>query len=97
MLLNMTITNQSEDQPLFIRLLTCAGTITPEQVRVLIDQTKAQPSVPLEELLLKGGYVTESEMESLRIAKHLLEQGKVTEAQIRGAMAVNLQLPPEPN
>jgi hypothetical protein len=95
MLLNMDISNQSEEQPLFLRLLI--HVIGPEAVQTIIDQSKQNPSVPLEELLLNGGYVTEIEMKSLRIAKSLLEQGKVTEEQIKSSMAANLQLPPDPN
>ena len=95
-LVNMAISNESEEQPLFLRLLI--HVIGPEGVQSVIDQSKLNPSAPLEELLLKGNYVTDAEMKSLRIARSLLEQGKVTEAQIKGAMTANLQSPPsEPN
>jgi hypothetical protein len=75
-----------ETLPLMIELLKYAQIIGPAEVQALSNQMSIAPEVPVAELILSAGYVTETEMKSLQLAEYLLSQGKITMAQFAVAM-----------
>lgn len=57
---------------MIVRLLEDAQILNPEQVEQLMDVIVREPTVPVEELLLREGYVSARELDSLRLAVNLL-------------------------
>jgi hypothetical protein len=72
--------------PMLIELLKYAQIIGPAEVQALTNQMNIAPEVPLQELILSAGYVTEASMKSLQLAEILLSQDKITMAQFAVAM-----------
>lgn len=72
--------------PMVIELLKYSRIIGPAEVQALTNQMSIAPEVPVTELILSAGYVTESEMKSLQLAEYLLSQEKITMAQFAVAM-----------
>lgn len=72
--------------PTLIELLKYAQIIGPAEVQALSNQMTIAPEVPLSDLVLSAGYVTESELRSLQLAEMLLSQKKITMAQFAVAM-----------
>jgi hypothetical protein len=72
--------------PTLIELLKYAQIIGPAEVQALTNQMSIAPEIPVKELILSAGYVTEQEMNSLWLAETLLSQSKITMAQFAVAM-----------
>ena len=72
--------------PMLIELLKYAQIIGPAEVQALTNQMSIAPEIPVAELILSAGYVTDSEMKSLQLAEVLLSQDKITMAQFAVAM-----------
>jgi hypothetical protein len=72
--------------PRIVQLLREAQIIGPAEVQALIAQMNLAPEIPPERLVLDSGYVTQQEMNSLKLAEHLLEQGKINMAQFQVAI-----------
>lgn len=72
--------------PTLIELLKYAQIIGPAEVQALTNQMNIAPEIPVKELILSAGYVTEQEMNSLWLAETLLSQNKITMAQFAVAM-----------
>ena len=75
-----------EKLPMLVELLKHAQIIGPAEVQALINQKNIAPEIPMQELILSAGYVTDSEMKSLWLAENLLSQEKITLAQFAVAM-----------
>jgi hypothetical protein len=75
-----------ESLPMLIELLKYAQIIQPAEVQALSNQMSIAPEVPVIELILQAGYVTEQEMKSLQLAEYLLMQEKITMPQFAVAM-----------
>ncbi len=72
--------------PKLVQLLKEAQFIGPAEIQALTAQMALAPEIPLERLVLDSGYVTQQEMNSLKLAEMLLEQGKITMAQFQVAI-----------
>lgn len=72
--------------PPLVELLKYAQIIGPAEVQALVNQMQLAPEIPIVDLVLSAGYVTEQEMKSLQLAEFLLSQGKITMAQFAVAM-----------
>jgi hypothetical protein len=72
--------------PRIIQLLREAQIIGPAEVQALIAQMNLAPEIPPERLVLDSGYVTQQEMNSLKLAELLLDQGKINMAQFQVAI-----------
>ncbi len=72
--------------PQLVNLMQQAQIIGPAEVLALTNQTKLAPEIPVEELILSAGYVTDSELKSLQLAEYLFQQGKITMPQFMVAM-----------
>lgn len=72
--------------PTLIELLKYAQIIGPAEVQALSNQMSIAPEIPVKELILSAGYVTDQEMNSLWLAESLLSQSKITMAQFAVAM-----------
>lgn len=72
--------------PMLIELLKAAQIIGSAEVQALTNQMRGFPDVPVADLVLSAGYVTESEMKSLQLAEFLLSQGKIDIGQFCVAM-----------
>jgi hypothetical protein len=72
--------------PMLIELLKAAQIIGSAEVQALTNQMRSFPDVPVADLVLSAGYVTESEMKSLQLAEFLLSQGKIDIGQFCVAM-----------
>jgi hypothetical protein len=55
-------------------------------VQALINQMTLAPEIPVQELILSAGYVTDLELKSLQLAEYLLAQGKINMGQFAVAM-----------
>lgn len=75
-----------EKLPMLIELLKYSNIIGPAEVQALLNQMQIAPEIPLVELILNAGYVTDTEMKSLQLAEYLLNQGKITLPQFAVAM-----------
>ena len=75
-----------ETLPTLIELLKQSQFIGPAEVQALKNQMQLYPDIPVHELVLKAGYVSETEMNSLKLAEQLLSQGKITIGQFCVAM-----------
>jgi len=76
----------AEKLPMLIELLKYGQIIGPAEVQALTNQMTVAPEIPVKELILSAGYVTDSEMNSLQLAEYLLSQDKITLAQFAVAM-----------
>jgi len=76
----------AEKLPMLIELLKYGQIIGPAEVQALSNQMSVAPEIPVKELILSAGYVTDSEMNSLQLAEYLLSQDKITMAQFAVAM-----------
>jgi hypothetical protein len=76
----------AEKLPMLIELLKYGQIIGPAEVQALTNQMNVAPEIPVKELILSAGYVTDSEMNSLQLAEYLLSQDKITMAQFAVAM-----------
>lgn len=74
-----------DDRPLMIQLLHYAGIIGLPEIKALMNQSAIAPEIPLWELILTAGYVTESEMNSLKLAQIFIEKDKMTKEQFKRA------------
>ncbi len=72
--------------PRLVQLLKESQFIGPAEIQALLAQTALAPEIPLERLVLDSGYVTQQEMNSLKLAEMLLDQGKITMAQFQVAI-----------
>lgn len=72
--------------PKLIQLLKEAQFIGAAEIQALTAQTTLAPEIPLERLVLDSGYVTQPEMNSLKLAEMLLDQGKISMAQFQVAI-----------
>ena len=72
--------------PMLVELLKTAQIIGPAEVQALSNQMAMAPEIPIAELILNAGYVTDQEMLSLQLAETLLAQGKITVGQFCVAM-----------
>jgi hypothetical protein len=72
--------------PTLIELLRQAQIIGPAEVQALTNQMNLAPEIPVQELILSAGYVTDPELKSLQLAEDLLAQGKITIGQFAVAM-----------
>lgn len=72
--------------PLLVELLREAQIIGAPEVQALCNQTQIAPEIPVYELVLSAGYVTDMELKSLQLAEYLLSQGKISMAQFAVAM-----------
>jgi len=72
--------------PSLVNLLQAGQIIGAAEVQALINQMNAAPEIPVQELILNAGYVTDLELKSLQLAEYLLAQGKITMAQFAVAM-----------
>ncbi len=72
--------------PQLVNLMQQAQIIGAAEVLALTNQTKLAPEIPIEDLILSAGYVSESELKSLQLAEYLFKQGKITMPQFMVAM-----------
>jgi hypothetical protein len=72
--------------PQLVYLMEQAQIIGATEVLALTNQTKLAPEIPVEDLILSAGYVTEAELKSLQLAEYLFRQGKITMPQFVVAM-----------
>ena len=72
--------------PQLVNLMQQAQIIGAAEVLALTNQTKLAPEIPIEDLILSAGYVSESELKSLQLAEYLFRQGKITMPQFMVAM-----------
>jgi hypothetical protein len=72
--------------PTLVELLRQAQIIGSAEVQALTNQMNLAPEIPVQELVLSAGYVTDLELKSLQLAEYLLAQGKITIAQFAVAM-----------
>jgi hypothetical protein len=72
--------------PPLVELLREAQIIGPVEVQALVNQMNAAPEIPVQELVLMAGYVTDAQLKSLQLAEVLLSQGKISMAQFAVAM-----------
>jgi hypothetical protein len=72
--------------PPLVELLKYAQIIGPAEVQALSNQMQMAPEIPITDLVLSAGYVTEQEMKSLQLAEFLLSQGRITMPQFAVAM-----------
>ncbi|MBZ0188094.1 MAG: hypothetical protein K8F91_17735, partial [Candidatus Obscuribacterales bacterium] len=82
----MTTQPMTETLPKLVELMKEAQFIGPAEVQALKNQMTLYPDIPIKDLVLQAGYVTESEMQSLLLAELLLTQGTITMAQFAVAM-----------
>lgn len=83
----MVTTQQIDDTlPKLIELMKAAQFTGPAEVQALINQMNLYPDIPLKDLVLQAGYVTEPELRSLELAEYLLTQGKISMGQFSVAM-----------
>ncbi len=75
-----------ETLPMLIDLLKQAQFIGPAEVQALKNQMSLYPDIPLVDLVLQAGYVSDLEMKSLQLAEYLLSSGKITMGQFAVAM-----------
>lgn len=72
--------------PPLVEMLREAQIIGPSEVQALNNQMNHAPEIPVHELVLRAGYVTDLELKSLQLAEYLLSQGKITMHQFAVAM-----------
>ncbi len=72
--------------PLLVELLQYSQIISEAEVQALKNQMSFAPEIPIKDLILGAGYVTEKEMNSLQLAEQLISQGKITLPQFAVAM-----------
>ena len=72
--------------PPLVELLRESQIIGPAEVQALTNQMHIAPEIPVHELVLSAGYVTDQELKSLQLAEYLLSQGTITMAQFTVAM-----------
>jgi hypothetical protein len=72
--------------PPLVELLRESQMIGPAEVQALVNQMHIAPEIPVQELVLSAGYVSDLELKSLQLAEYLLGQGKITMAQFAVAM-----------
>ena len=72
--------------PPLVALLRESEIIGAAEVQALTNQMHIAPEIPVHELVLSAGYVTDQELKSLQLAEYLLSQGKITMAQFAVAM-----------
>lgn len=75
-----------ESLPVLIELLMQAQFIGRAEVQALKNQMDLYPDIPVADLVLQCGYVTDLEMKSLKLAEYLLTSGKITMGQFAVAM-----------
>jgi hypothetical protein len=72
--------------PTMIQLMEAAQFINQVEVQAILAQMEFAPNVPVEKLILNAGYVTLTEMASIKLGESLLEKGKITMAQFQVAI-----------
>jgi len=72
--------------PALVELLKQAQIIGAAEVQALINQMSVAPEIPVQELILSAGYVTDLELKSLQLAEYLLAQGTIDMGQFAVAM-----------
>jgi hypothetical protein len=72
--------------PTLVELLKQAQIIGAAEVQALVNQMTLAPEIPVQELILSAGYVTDLELKSLQLAEYLLAQGKIDMGQFAVAM-----------
>ena len=82
----MTTQPMEEKLPMLIELMKEAQFIGPAEVQALKNQMSLYRDIPLIDLVLQAGYVTEPQMKSLQLAEYLLTTQKITMGQFAVAM-----------
>lgn len=72
--------------PPLVELLREAQIIGAAEVQALVNQMNVAPEIPVQELVLMAGYVTDAQLKSLQLAEFLLSQGTISMAQFAVAM-----------
>lgn len=72
--------------PMLVELLKVSQIIQAAEVQALTNQMRSFPDVPVSDLVLSAGYVTDNEMKSLQLAEFLLSQNKIDIGQFCVAM-----------
>ena len=75
-----------ENLPLLIDMLKACRVIGPAEVQALKNQMAIAPEIPLKELVLSAGYVTDTQMQSLQVGEYLLSSGQISMHQLAVAM-----------
>lgn len=75
-----------EKLPLLIDMLKACRVIGPAEVQALKNQMAIAPEIPLKELVLSAGYVTDQQMQSLQVGEYLLSSGQISMHQLAVAM-----------
>lgn len=75
-----------EKLPLLIDMLKACRVIGPAEVQALKNQMAIAPEIPLKELVLSAGYVTDTQMQSLQVGEYLLSSGQISMHQLAVAM-----------
>jgi len=82
----VTTTQIEERLPMLIEMLKACQIIGPAEVQALKNQMAIAPEIPLKELVLSAGYVTDQQMQSLLVGEYLLAQGTISMHQFAVAM-----------
>lgn len=72
--------------PMLIEMLKACQIIGAAEVQALKNQMAIAPEIPLVELILSAGYVTDQQMQSLKVGEYLLAQGTISMHQFAVAM-----------
>lgn len=81
------ITQPMEEKlPILIDMLKACRVIGPAEVQALKNQMAIAPEIPLRELVLSTGYVTDSQMQSMQVGEYLLSSGQISMHQLAVAM-----------
>jgi hypothetical protein len=84
--LRKPVSAQGQPLPMVVQLLEAAQIISPVEVQALKAQMEFAPNIPVEKHILNAGYVTQSELTSIKLGESLLQQGKITMAQFQVAI-----------
>jgi hypothetical protein len=71
--------------PMLVVLLEAAQVIGAMEVQALKAQLERAPNVPVERHIINAGYITQSELDSVRLGENLLQRGKISMAQFQVA------------
>src|SRR5690606_3767443 len=82
----VTTQPMEEKLPMIIELLKESGFIGPAEVQALKNQMALYRDIPLHDLIMQAGYVSEPQMKSLQLAEYLLTTEKITIGQFQVAM-----------
>lgn len=72
-----TFVQPEPETPLLIVLLRLAQLIEPVEEQALKNQSQRFPDIPVADLIMRAGYVPNSDMKVLQIAEYLITSGKL--------------------